>query len=29
MARSLRRDLGLPIKEIARRVGVSVSSVSL
>jgi hypothetical protein len=29
MARSLRRDLGLPIKEIARRVGVSVSSMSL
>jgi hypothetical protein len=29
MARSLRRDLGLPVKEIARRVGVSVSSVSL
>jgi hypothetical protein len=28
-ARTLRRDLGLPIKEIARRVGVSVSSVSL
>jgi hypothetical protein len=29
MARSLRGELGLPIKEIARRVGVSVSSVSL
>lgn len=29
MARSLRRELGLPIKEIARRVGVSVGSVSL
>ena len=28
-ARSLRRELGLPIKEIARRVGVSVSSVRL
>jgi hypothetical protein len=28
-ARALRRDLGLPVKEIARRVGVSVSSVSL
>jgi hypothetical protein len=28
-ARSLRRELGLPVKEIARRVGVSVSSVSL
>jgi hypothetical protein len=29
MARSLRREEGLPIKEIARRIGVSVSSVSL
>jgi transposase len=28
-ARSLRRELGLPIKEIARQIGVSVSSVSL
>jgi hypothetical protein len=29
LARKLRRELGLPVKEIARRVGVSVSSVSL
>ena len=29
LARSLRRELGLPVKEIARRVGVSASSVSL
>jgi hypothetical protein len=29
LARSLREELGLPIKEIARRVGVSASSVSL
>jgi Homeodomain-like domain-containing protein len=29
LARSLRREFGLPVKEIARRVGVSVSSVSL
>jgi hypothetical protein len=28
-ARALRRELGLPVKEIARRIGVSVSSVSL
>ena len=28
-ARSLRRELGLPVKEIARRVGVSVGSVSV
>jgi transcriptional regulator with XRE-family HTH domain len=28
-ARALRRELGLPVKEIARRVGVSTSSVSL
>jgi hypothetical protein len=28
-ARTLRRELGLPIKEIARRIGVSASSVSL
>jgi hypothetical protein len=29
LARSLRQELGLPIKEIARRVGVSTSSISL
>jgi hypothetical protein len=29
LARQLRRELGLPVKEIARRVGVSVGSVSL